>query len=212
MPDGDVFDRRVKRGWRNAASCVLGGGKADNALPAVLRALGKEVKASGCPGLDQILKALSEAIRSPHLVSTRASANAALDHVCLQYGSQATEFAVRAARCILAIGLDSAMFAVRVMDEGELRVHLTKEILAHMADSWMCPAGILPELVENGNVSYQEVEARRQENKRLVTAAPETNRMAIQLLADPSGVLVRVPQFHREKLSPSEILVTPLTP
>lgn len=126
MPDGDLFDRRVKRAWRTAALCVLGVGEAGDALPAVLRALGKEIKASGCPGLDQILKILSKAIRSPNLVSTRISANAELDHVRLQYGSEATEFAIRAARCILAVESDSGIFAVRVMDEGELRVHLTK--------------------------------------------------------------------------------------
>lgn len=211
MPDGDVFNRRVRRGWQTASKRMIGGGEGHDALPSVLRALGREVKVTGCPGLDRIVSTVAGAIRSSQLRTARRLALAELEHLRVEHGNQATEIAIGSSRRILALASEPAHSAILAMDDGELRAHLATTILADLADAAMCPAGLLPELVEEGDISFQEFHARGQQNKELIVAAPEARRMAIQLLADPSGASVKTPRIRQERLSQAEILVMALT-
>jgi hypothetical protein len=75
----------------------------------------------------------------------------------------------------------------------------------------MCPAALLAEIVESGEVSFQEIRSRRQRAKHKIAAAPEARRLASQLLADPSGASVKSPRVSRVRPSQAEILVTALT-
>jgi hypothetical protein len=211
MPDGDVFNRRVRRGWQTASQRMIGGGEGHDALPSVLRALGREVKATGCPGIDRVVGAVAGGIRSSQPVAARRLALAELERLRVDHGNHATEIAIGSGRRLLAGVSEPERSAMLAMDNGELRAHLATMILADLADAAMCPAGLLPQLVEEGGVSFQEFRVRRQQNKELIVAAPEARRMAIQLLADPSGASVKAPRIRRERLSQAEILTTALT-
>jgi hypothetical protein len=211
MPDGDVFDRSIRRGWQTASRRVLGGGEGQDALPSVLRALGKEVRANGCPGLDQIVSVLTSAIRSSQPKAMRQPALVKLEHLRVQHGDRITQLAIDSARRLLAGGFEPGLSTRQMMDDGELRIDLCTTMLADLADAFMCPAALLPRLVEEGNVSFQAFHSRRQRNKESIVGAPESRRLALQLLADPSGALVKVPQIRRERLSQAEILATALT-
>ena len=211
MPDGDIIDRRVKRGWQTASRRMIGAGEGPDAVPAVLRALAKEIKADGCPGLDEVVGILVAAKGSLEPRAARSTAHEQLDRIGLRYGNRATKQAIKSAGHVLAVWANPDDAATWEMDDGELRVHIACVVLADIADAQMCPAVALHELVEGGNASFQEVDSRRQQSKELIVAAPETRRMAVQLLADPSGSSVKTPRFHGEKPSQAEILVTPLT-
>lgn len=211
MPDGDVFSRRARRGWKSASRRMIGGGEGPEALPSVLSALGGEVKATGCPGLDRVVSVVANTIRSQHPVDARRGALAELDRLRVEHGSEATEIALRSSRQVLAGLSEPKCSAMLEMDDGELRIHLAVKILADLADAAMCPTGLLSEFVEDGGVSFQEFHARRQQCKSLLVASPEARRMAIQLLADPSGAVVKAPRLRRERLSQAQILATPLT-
>jgi hypothetical protein len=69
----------------------------------------------------------------------------------------------------------------------------------------------LAEIVEGGEVSFQEIQSRRQRAKDLIVAAPESRQLAAQLLLDPSGGSVKLPRAPQSKLSQAELLVTALT-
>ena len=210
MPDGDVFARKVRRNWQTASSRMIGGGEGYQALPAVFRALAKEIKANGCPGLDQIVDILVSVFRLQQPTTERIQAVAQLDQVRVQHGNRSTEIAIGSSRRLLA-GNSESEPALQEMDDGELRIHLSAIILADLADASLCPAALLSELVEEKDVSFQEVHSRRAQCKELLIAAPETRRTAVQLLVDPSGASVRAPQIRREPLSQAEILATALT-
>jgi len=190
---------------------MIGGEEGEEALPPVLRTLGKEIKASGCPGLVQIVGILAKVIRSPQPEAARQPALAQLERLRVQHGNRATQIAIDSGRCLLAAACESGLSVMQAMDDGELHVHLSAMILADLADASMCPAALLHGIVEEEGKSFQEIHSHRRRAKELIVAAPETRRMAIQLLADPSGASVKTPQVRRIRMSQAELLATALT-
>jgi hypothetical protein len=181
------------------------------ALPAALRALGKEIKSNGCPGFDQIVHAVADAIRSPEPRTARLHAIKRLESIRLHHGHDNTEVAAAYARQILANASALIPASPETMDDGELRIQTGALILAGLADASMCPAAHLSELVNELMISFQEIRSRRQNARGLIAAAPETRRLGVQLLLDPSGASVRQPRIPRVKQSQAEILTTALT-
>lgn len=211
MPDRDVFNRKVKSGWQAAARRMIGAANDPDALPSVLRALGKEIKSNGCPGVDQIVRVIVDAIRSPDPRTARKRAHEQLEEIRRDQGSGNTEIAVAFGRKLLAGAPDLNINGISPMDDDQLRLHLSILILADLADASTCPAAVLAEIVEGGEVSFQDVSSRRQHLRDMIASAPEIRRLAVQLLVDPSGSSVRLPRIPRAKVSQAEILVTALT-
>jgi hypothetical protein len=211
MPDGDVYDRHGMRGWKKASSWIVGAGNFDDGIPSALRALGREIKTTGCPGIDQIVGTVVDAFQPCDQMGAKQQAIERLEQIRIQYGSRATEIAIRSSKSLIVetFELDRSKFSS--FDDGNLRTDITVHILADLSDACLCPSGVLTGLVEDSRLSFQEVHSRRERAKQIVAAAPETRRLAIQLLANPSGAQVKTPRFRREKLSQSEILATPLT-
>lgn len=209
MPDRDVFDRNVRPGWQTAARRMIGAADDPDALASVIRALANEVKKVGCPGLDQVVSIVADAMRQPDNRASRKFAHQRLDRIRREQASSVTEQVVKAAKEIL---VDQASFVSRLgRADAEVRVDIASQILAALADDWMCPTRLLAEIIEQGQVSFQEVRARRDRAKKMLMSASETRRLAEQLLADPSGALVKRLQISRVKLTQAEILVTALT-
>jgi hypothetical protein len=211
MPDRDVFRRNCKPGWQTAAQRMIGSLDDPDALPSVLRALGQETKANGCPGIDDIVSVLAEALETPVTPSIRLEALNRFESIRVQQGNANTEVAIASGRRLLASASGLRLPESGMQSVGEIRVNLTTAILADLADSEMCPAAVLHELIEDRKASFQEIEERRQRAKSLVAAASETRRLAVQLLIDPTGVSVKAPRVPREKRSQADILVIGLT-
>jgi len=55
VPDRDVFDRTVGRGWQTASRRMLGCSDDPDALASILRALGTHIKREGSPGIGGIV-------------------------------------------------------------------------------------------------------------------------------------------------------------
>ncbi|MGH2531660.1 MAG: hypothetical protein ACRDJW_05080 [Thermomicrobiales bacterium] len=209
MPDRDVFDRTVRPGWQTAARRMIGAADDPDALVSVIRALANEAKKVGCPGFDQIVGIVVDVLHQPDYRAARQLANQRLDRIRREQASGVAEQAVNAAKGLLVDRAPFAWSLGRVDDEA--RIDVASQILATLADYWMCPTRLLVEIIEQGQVSFQEVRARRERAMKMLVSALETRRLAEQLLADPSGALVKRPQISRAKLTQAEILVTALT-
>lgn len=210
MPDRDIFDRTVRPGWKTAARLVIGSADDPSALASLIRALAKEVKNGGCPGLDQIVDIVVDDLRASDQRAARHLAHWQLDRVRLLQGNGVTEIAIIAAKQFLARPASLSDNSLE-KDEEETRINVAAHILADLADALMCSARLRAEIVEQGQVSFQAVQARRDRAKEMLVSAPEIRRLAQQLLADSSGALVKSPRISRAKLSQAEILVTALT-
>lgn len=211
MPDRDVFDRNVGRGWQTAARKTLCLDDDPSALPSVITALGRECKQRGCAGFDEIVDGLLDAIGAAEPRKIREIVHDRLDYVRMKYLTESTQGAVNAAKRVAATVADWLPHPCGEMDVLGLREKIAVQLLAELADSWMCPARVLAEIVEHEHVAFQTIQARRERAKRKLVEAAETKRLAQQLLADPSGSKVTVPKMARAKVSQEEILVTALT-
>lgn len=211
MPDRDVFNRKVERGWQTAARLLIGGTDDDEALAAAIRALVRMIKANGRPGLDQVVQIVADALRSPRPTTARAIAIAKLDDVRLHQATRQTEIAVASAKGILAGRLESGISSTESGDKENLHEHLAIRIVTDLAMTSLFPAPLLAELVEAGDISFQGFSLRRQRANKMIVTSPQTRRLALQLLADPSGTSVKAPQMARRKKSQAEMLVVALT-
>lgn len=203
MPDRDVFDRNVSRGWKHAARLIIGHDEDPNALRSVIRALGQELKRDGCPGVDIIVQIVTDALQSTDRQCARRQAAKSLERVRREEASGTTETVVVAAQRLIAQppwGCDDTSPQV-------VAVHL----LADLVDARLCPAPMLGLLVEEGGMSFQTLHSRLERAKAMLVAAPEVHRLAEMVLVDPSGSSVKQPRIRRTKTSQADLLVTALT-
>jgi hypothetical protein len=208
MPDRDVFNRNVHRGWQSASRRMLATTDDPEALASVVRALAKLMREGGCPGFDQIIGTVVEAWESSAPEGARQTAVAKLDYIRLHEGNSATEIAIASARRFLPQG-DELPHQALVQPTD--RDYVATRVLAEVADAYLCPASLLGELVESGELSYHELRSRRERAKSMICASPEARRLAAQLLSNPSGTSVQMPRSSGVKPSQAEILVVALT-
>lgn len=211
MPDRDVFDRNVKRGWQSAARRMLGQVDDPADLPAVIRALARELQQNGCPGFEQIVGVLDDALLDLDGPATRRLAYDRLDLLRVAQGSAATEVAVEVAKRLLAAPESALADDDRRRDADQRRLSIAARLLAGLADAWMCAAPLLAEIVEQGQVSFQTIRSRRERAVARLISAPKIAALAEQLLSDSSGASVKSPRLPRVKKSRADILVTALT-
>jgi hypothetical protein len=206
MPDRDVFDRTVRGGWQSASRGMLTSEHDPLALGSVIRALAADVKRLGCPGFDTAVGIVVDALSSIDPDQEREAAHRRLDHLRRQDGNGRTEILVDLCKCLLV------MPEVRLPTaDNALCDTVAVRLLAGFADACMCPARLLTEVIEHEHISFQTVRARRKRMMALLVEAPETARLAGQLLVDPSGGAVRTPRMPRVKTSQADILVSALT-
>jgi hypothetical protein len=190
---------------------MLGSANDPGALKAVTRALAMKARNDGFQGFVDIVDIIVDALSLESRQSARFRANARLESVRRSQRSSTTEILVRAAKSSLVNPESFLLADGSPMPTSELRIIVAANLLADLADGLMCPAAMLPELVEEGIVSFQDLHARRDRAKAHVASSTQTRRLAAQLLSDPSGGAVIVPRMQREKLTQAEILLTALT-
>lgn len=211
MPDRDVFDRNVSRGWQTAARRMLGSDGDVDAVGAVIRALSKEVREHGCAGLDEIVEIIEEYHRSSMDDRRRGQAHDRLDVIRISQRCNTAEIAVNAGKRLLVVTDKRNNANGSKGNRDNERLEFTLEILAEIADFRMCPARLLPQFVESGLASFQALHRRRERAKNLLKADPAFHQIAKQLLNDPTGRRLVTPRSRRQKLSPEEMLAFPLT-
>jgi hypothetical protein len=118
---------------------------------------------------------------------------------------------VAAGKKVMAASPESSDGGVRTENVRERHLAVAIRILAEYADAWMCPAALLAEIVEQGQVSFQTMSLRRDRAKAGLVAAAETRLLAEQLLNDLSGAAVKLPKLPRTTISQAELLVAALT-
>jgi hypothetical protein len=163
------------------------------------------------PGFDEVVGSVLDIVGAPEPRSARELAHRRFDQIRREHLSGATQAAVGAAKRFIASISDWLPEHAVALDRCHLREIIALHLLADLADGWMCPSGLLAEIIEHEHVSFQTIQARREHAKRLLADAVETHRLAQQLLADSSGSAVTVPRMARRKKSQAEILVTALT-
>src|SRR5687768_1986354 len=109
MPDRDVFDRNVRRGWQTAARLALSFDDEPNSLSSVIRALGNDIKKEGLPGFDQIVSALARCNSDMDALAMHD----ALERIRSDFLCTSTEEAVAAAKRLLWSPIEGQQFVVR---------------------------------------------------------------------------------------------------
>ena len=207
MPDRDVYDRNVDRGWQTPSRHVYGGSDDDLTLPSLLRALGRTLKNGGCPGVDTVASIVAEAVGSAEPRLARREVGAQLEQVRRACGSARTEIAVVIARRILAEPDVLFPTPADCLDRDRVKEIVAKEILVELAIRKISTSALTHELVEKENKSIGHVLARRQHARELLTSAPQITGLAREVLASPEGQTIKIPRVKTPKPAQEEILV-----
>ena len=199
MPDRDIYDRNIERGWQTAARHVYEGDEDELTLPSLLRALGRTLKDGGCPGIDTIASITATAVGSADPRGGRREVNAQLEQVRRASGNARTEIAVDVAGRILADpeALFPTLAARRYRDRAKLVV--AEAILVELAIRKSSHPALTHELVEKEHKPIGLVLARRQHARDLLASAPQINKLAREVLGCPEGQTVKVPRVKTPK-------------
>lgn len=208
MPDRDVFNLNVCRRWQRAARLTLADDLSLPALQSVVRALAKDLKENGCPGFVEAIDIVTDAVQMNDLDEARGVAHRRLDHIRRREGSGHTETMVDACKGLLVVSKEACLAPSANVDRS---IMIAVHVIARIADALMCPARLLVEIVENGQVAFQIVRVRREQMIRALVETPATAEIAKQLLVDSSGSAVRTPRLPRIAQSQADILVMQLT-
>jgi hypothetical protein len=210
MPDRDVFDRHVQRGWRTVGRLLLGAEVDPSVLQRVARHLAADLKRNGCPGFDQIAEILVDAIDSQQPKETaRQIAIDRLDFVKKREGCTSTELVIRAANIVLA--KETHDDPADVVNRDELRVSLASRVLAEIATNRMYPSPLVHELVEHERMSFQAMTSIQHRCKHMLQRPPELQSLAAQLLQDPEGCAVKLPRRRKTHRSQADLLVAAIS-
>jgi hypothetical protein len=201
MPDRDVYDRNVARGWQTAARRVYQGDDDELTLRSLLYSLGRVLKDGGCPGIDEIAAIVAQAVASPDPLVTRREAHAQMERVRRASGSTRTEVAGEVARRVLVD--PGAVFPTLAdgHDQERAKLGVAASILAELAIKKISPAAVTHELVEVERVPIEAVLARRRNAQGLLAGAPQLTKLAREVLAQPDGRLVKAPRVKTPKPS-----------
>lgn len=205
MPDRDIYDRHVERGWQTAARRVYQGDW-ELAVPSLLGSLKRVVKRDGCRGIDRIAAIVVTAVCSPDLTGRRRAAEPALARVERDNLSTPTDIATAAARRIIA---DPGQFMPIPLDPSAKEQSLaiaTAAILVEVAMTKISPPCLTGEILEKDGVPSGVVIAHRQRARGLLAEAPDLLKLARAVLQQPDGKPIKLPRVRIAK-PPQEVLI-----
>lgn len=210
MPDRDVFSRHVPRGWQTAARICYSG--LDDAVTMVklMRALGKNVKQGGCPGIDEIPNIVADAIGSPH-TAPHEGARRRLDQVNRKYVNARTEVAVESARALLAFAETQDQSTSGSVDLEQIRLDVGTRFLIEFAMRQISSPSLLAALGETDDVPVAVYLQGQQRARKLLTDSPEVGTLARQLLSSPEGDRATTPRMTIPQMTPDEMVSFALT-
>lgn len=207
MPDRDVYDRNIERGWQTAARRVYEGADDELTLPSLVRALGRTLKDSGCPGIDMIASIAATAVGSADPRNERREVSAQLELVRRENGSARTEIAVDVARRILVDADELFPNLADRQDPNRVTLVVAEAIVVELAIQKISNLALTRELVEKEHKTIDLVLATRQHARNLLAGAPQITKLAQQVLDCPEGQMVKVPRLKTPKPSQEDLVV-----
>ncbi len=205
MPEGDRFDKLIRRGWDD----VLAGIESDDAAPYEIAAqlivpLTRDVKnGGGLPGLDKVGGIVAACVGSGGI----EGAFSALDRVVIEHnGHRHTVVLARAAKTLLL----TQEIAVTLSEHAFATARLIEQTCHDLVDNVFFGVGRY-RLIESGRFS-SEGEAREFERLVHEALAPAIRGMAVQLMVDSTGKAIKVPRSRTPKLSTQDILKQDINP
>ncbi len=206
MPDRDVYDRNIERGWQTAARRVYEGDEDTLILASLLRALGLALKDGGCPGIDTIASIVATTVGSADPRGGRKEAVAQLERVRRLTGTSRTELAVDCARRILSD--PDALFSELAdrIDPERAKLIVAEAILVEMAKLKISCHGLMHEMVEKEHKPIGLVLARRQHALDLLAQSPQITKLAREVLRCPEGQTVKVPRVKTPKPAQEDLV------
>jgi hypothetical protein len=199
MPDGDVYDRKVDRGWQTAARRVFESDADELTLASLIRSLGRMMKGGGCPRIDEVVTITADALGSPEVSTTRREARTQLDRVRREACNDRTTVVVEAAKRLLAdpYGLDLPDPNRRDPDAVHLKI--AQWLMVELATRKFAPGALMQEQVENRGVPIEVFRRRRERARSVLASSPELARLTSQMLAHPNGMGIKAPRSKTPK-------------
>jgi hypothetical protein len=211
MPDGDVYDRHVDRGWQTAARRVFESDDDELALPSLLRALGRMLKDGGCPGIDAVVEIPTEALGSPGGGAVRREARAQLERVRREAASDRTNVVIDAALRLLAEPESLGLGDLIRQNTDAVRQKIAEQLLVELAARKFSPGVLLQDQVVNRGVGIEVYRRRAERGRSLLASSPELSRLACQVMAHPNGVGIRAPRPKSPKPSQEALVHMPIS-
>lgn len=204
MVDNDSFTRQVAQSYRPASRAVYEAGDMDRGVHLALRQMQTELRSTGIPGLNEMIK-IVQATRLPRSQARERQLMSQLESVARQSTNRSTQLVLESAKLLLYGPL--AMITHNGRDP---IICLVERSLINMIDSRVSPAGLVPALVHTGKVTFQEYHGRHQKFRACLEAAPGLRRLAEQLRVDPSGSRVTKQRRKAPKVELSTLVNMPL--
>ena len=194
MPEGDRFDKKIRRGWSAAYDDIESGESTpEEAASELAIPLARDLKKDGgFPGSDKIVDIVTACAGS----EAHEDAFEALDRVTMQQGGHRhTVLLAQAAKTLLLTdgmseSLEEPTFAER---------RLMGQACHDLVDNSFFGVGRY-QLIESGRFA-SETEARVHE-----AMGSLVNRITEKLLADPKGQSIKVPRSRKPKPTTKDIL------
>lgn len=209
MPDRDVFNRNVERGWQAASRELFLSDGEGQAVPKLMRGISGCLKHGGCPGIDAVAAVVVTAMRSADPRAMRGEAVVELRRIAMRCGNTLTDIAITVARQLLEN--PEAAFPVPAdrNDMDRVKAVVAERTLVEIARAKACSGGLLQVLVGHKDVAganRDKLIERRDHALSSLAASPKLARLAQQLLLDPRGGRVTSPRMDAPKPSLEELL------
>lgn len=199
MPDRDIFNLNVPRGWQRASRRCLGFDDDPNGPRLTIRALGQILTSEGCPALSEIVKIAIEASQGPNGRNALAQMSQRLARICCEHASVSTEILAAPAKRGL---LEEFGQVPAILKEVRVAIYL----LSELADAMICPEPLIVSLAEKAGESFQVIDRRRAATKCALRCSLEVRRIAESLILEPTGTLTKVPRAPIIRMAQAELL------
>lgn len=210
MPDQDIYNRHVPKGWQTAARIAFTSRDDQFTTQMLLRALGEEVNQGGCPGIHEIAAIVADVVASPN-ASPYEEISGRLDRIVRRHAKERTYLAREAARKIVLDFAISPFSTPLVLNDGRVDLAVSKALLVELAISKVSPPALAAELKITREVSTYEFVQRQERMGDLLSKSPEIENLAQRLLDAPQGHGLRAPRVTITKMSAEELASYQLT-
>lgn len=203
MPDRDVFYYHVDPRWRSAARRALTAELTEREIELkIIRPACEDFKSGGFPGLSEII----DALRCEGDGCAAAALLDRLETVRHRHLSKRTDIASRVARLHLR-----DLPQTHPSDAAAFSQLLAREAIVEYVSSQMFSGSLLPALIEEGTMSFQEFRRRSDETRGRLRLHPGIDKLAQQLLEDSTGSTVTIQRSKARKPELAELLHKRLT-
>lgn len=199
MPEGDRFDKNIRRGWTVAYDGIeCGESTPEVAASDLATPLAQDLKkGGGFPGSDKIVDIVNACAGS----GVYGDAFDALDRVGMEYGGHRyTVILVHAAKTLMLTEGPSEALRERTFAERRIMEQACHDLV----DNSFFGVGRY-QLIESGRFA-SETEARQYERRVHEAMGSAINRITEQLLTDPTGKSIKVPRPRTPKPTTQELL------